>query len=187
MILENTGIKTNTYFIPPFTLNEGEIVLIHLPNDERFYNIEMELVSIFTGKTKSENLKINRPLTFVPHIFESHFRRRFYPMTVSKYLKKMSVQDNNFANKIYEHKFITKRTKVQALSGTSRKLLSLYTTLSQTKDIVFDVAGQDPSGVNETFEIVKSNVEKGGSAILIDCYKPREDGYLKYIELELIN
>ncbi len=73
------------------------------------------------------------------------------------------------------------------LAGTPKKLLSLYTTLSHTNNILFDVAGQDPVGAEKTYTIVKEVVQNGGSAILFDCFTRMKNDCTKYIELEWIN
>src|SRR5688572_17634330 len=122
MILESKGIKTDRYYIPPFELQEGEIVVINLYGGAHYYDLKTELVDIFTGRTKHASVNILRPLTFVKHFIEPAFRRIFYPVTVSDYLKRNANEKSHFATKIYDNKYITKKTKVQSLAGDSRKL-----------------------------------------------------------------
>ena len=52
MLIKNKGIKTDTFYIPPFDLNVGEIIVLHLFNGQHFYETEMLLKDIFIGKTK---------------------------------------------------------------------------------------------------------------------------------------
>ena len=105
-------------------------------------------------------------------------------MTVREYLKKNANSKSNFATKIYDSKYITKETKVHSLGGNPRKLLCLYSTLSKTTDIVFDVAGLDPQGAEETYQIVKDNIKNGGSAILIDWTEEMKNDCTKFITIE---
>ncbi len=60
----------------------------------------------------------------------------------------------------------------------------MYATLSKTDKVIFDVVGQDPKGAEETYEIVKDIVKKGGSAILLDCFEDMKNDCTKYIELQ---
>ncbi len=182
MIVENKGIRKNKFFIPPFDLNASEIVVLNLFGGQHFYETEMFLKDIFTGETTNENVKVHKPMKFVEPII----RRMFLPITVDKYLKKKANPKSNFATKIYETEWITKNTKVNTLAGNSRKLLSLYATLSETKDIIFDLVGQNPKDAKEIYMKVMENVKSGGSAILLDNCSDMKDDCTKYIELQLI-
>ena len=82
MIIENKGILTDSFYVPPFTLAEGDIIGLYLYNGLHFFETEMFLKNIFTGKTSHENVEINKELTFVEHIIESNLRRFLFPMTV---------------------------------------------------------------------------------------------------------
>lgn len=184
MLIENKGIETDTFYIPPFNLNVGEIVVLCLFNGQHFYETEMFLKDIFCGKTKDKNVVVHKKSTFVEHFIEPKLRRLFYPITVGEYLKKNANLDSPYANKIYETEWINEKTKVNSLDGTPKRLLCLYTTLSKTDNIIFDVAGQDPKGAEKTYEIVKGVVKKGGSAILLDCFEDMKNDCTNYIELQ---
>lgn len=184
MLVESKGIRTDKYYIPPFELRDGELVVIFLYGGAHYYDLKMELVDIFTRKTKNDNVNIFRPLTFVEHFKESTFRRLFYPVSVGEYLKKNGNSKNNFASKIYDIDCISKKTKVNTLASNLRKLLCLYSTLSKKTDIVFDLAGQDPQGALETYKIVKETIRNGGSAILVDWADDMKDDCTKFITIE---
>lgn len=184
LIIENKGIKTDQYLIPPFDLHKGEIVVIYLYNGAHLYNVEQHLVNIFTGNTSDPNVKLHHPLTFVPHFRQSRLRDIFRRITVGEYLRKNALPSSAFTNKIYENKFITKRTNVDTLAGNPRKLLSLYSVLSKTNLIIFDLHGQDPEGAAQAYKIVKEEINNGGAAILLDGYKDMKTDCTTYIELE---
>lgn len=184
MLIENKGIKTDTFYIPPFDLKVGEIVVLYLFNGKHFYDTEMFLKDIFCGKTKDTNVAVFKNLTFVEHFTESKLRKLFYPVTVGEYLKKNANLDSPYATKIYEIEWLNEKTKVNTLTRNQRQLLSLYTTLSKTNNIIFDLAEQDPKGAEETYEIVKDMVKKGGSAILLDYCEDMKNDCTKYIELQ---
>lgn len=184
MIVESKGIKTETYYIPPFELRNGELVIIYLYGGAHYYELKTELVDIFTGKTRCENVNVLRELTFVEHFKESAFRRLFCPVTVEEYLSKNANSKSNFATRIYDFGWISKNTKVNTLAGNPRKLLSLYSTLSKTTHIVFDLVGQDPLGALETYKMVKDTIREGGAAILIDWAGDMKYDCSKFIKIE---
>ncbi|MCC9073724.1 hypothetical protein LNQ49_19265 [Flavobacterium sp. F-65] len=187
MIIENKGIKTDTFYIPPFNLEKGEVVVLYLHNCSESYDVEMLLKSIFCGTVKDENVIIHKKLKFVEHFKESNLRRYFCPITVGEYLRKNTDLNSSFSEKIFETNWITNKTKVNTLPGNPRKLLSLYATLSKTKNIVFDLVGQDPQGVEFAFEMVKEAVKNDGSAILFYHFDGLKEHCSKYIELEWVN
>lgn len=184
MIIENKGIKTDLFYVPPFTLNAGEIIIINLSNGAHFYETEMFLKDLFCGKTYHENIIIHKKMTFVEHFKESKFKDIFYPMTVGKYLKKNANHASLYTEKIYETEWINKKIKVNTLTGSPGRLLSLYTTLSNTNNIIFDLVGLGLDEAQETYKIVQEVVKKGGSAILLDGYDDMKNQCTKYIELQ---
>jgi len=186
MLIANTGIKTDNYYLPPFNLKEGEFVVIHLHNGAHYYDLKMELVDIFTRKMNVENIQVYRAFSFVNYFGESNFRRIFHPIRVGEYIKKNAGNDTGIAEKIYETSYINNRTRVNSLAATSRKLLSLYSTLSHSQNIIFDLDGLDPLGAKEIYEIVKSNVGKGGSAILLDWTDDMKNDCAKFITIEMM-
>lgn len=186
MLINNKGIKTNTFYIPPFELNAGDFVVLYLYNGWHFYETEMFLKDIFCGNTENENVVVHKRLTFVEHFIEPTFRRLFYPVTVGEYLRKNANLDSPYAEKIYEIEWINKKTKVNTLAGNPRRLLSLYATLSKIDNIIFDISGVGPQDAKEIYKIVKETVKKGGSAILLDGFDDLKNDCTKYIELQWI-
>ena len=184
MLIECKGIRTDKFYIPPFELNQGEIIVLGLFGGQHFYETEMYLNDILTGKTVNESVTVNKPLTFVEHFIEPSLRRMFYPVSVGEYLKKYANQESHFAKKIYEWYGITNKTKVNTLAGNPRSRLSLYATLTRTNNILFDLVGQDPLGAEESYAIVKENVKNGGAAILLDNFNDKKLDCTRYIELQ---
>lgn len=183
MIIENRGLKTNTFSIPPFILNKGEIVVVYISNGEYYNNIELCLKDLFTGKTTNKSINIHHPLSDIHHFKESKFRRFLHPITVGEYLKKNANLNSPYANKIYENNWITKNTNVNSLAGTPRKLLSIYATLTRAKNIVVDLAGLDPMGAERICEVVKEAVRKEGSSIILDRFEDMKNNCTKYVEV----
>ncbi|KFF21609.1 hypothetical protein [Chryseobacterium sp. JM1] len=184
MLLENKGIETDTFCIPPFGLNVGDIVVLNLFSGPHFYETAMFLSDIFCGRVSHENVVIHQDMTFVEHFSESAVKSFFNPVTVGKYLKKNAHSDCPYTTQVYETASINEKTKVNTLDRTLRKILSLYATLSKTKNIVFDLRGQGPQGAKEIYDTVKDVVKNGGSAILLDGFDDMKNDCTKYVEIQ---
>lgn len=184
LIVESKGIKTDQYFIPPFELRDGELVILYLYGGAHFQGIKTELVNIFTGKIKNENVIVTNSLTYVDYFRESKFRSLFFPVRVGKYLNNRANLKSEFIQKIYEIPWINKKTKINELHWNSKRLLSLYATFSKTKYIVFELAGLGPDDAKENYDIVRNEIRKRGAAILIDWASDMKDDCDKFITLE---
>jgi hypothetical protein len=130
----------------------------------------MEMVAIFTGKVSKDGVEILSPFKYADHIRETGFGYRFFPLTVGVYLEKYANRESPFVTKIYDYSFITPQTKIRTIPGNPRRKLAVYATLSWTNQIIFDLAGVDPMGGEDIFHTVKTVVDAGGAAILIDSY-----------------
>ncbi|BDU23855.1 hypothetical protein [Flavobacterium sp. GSB-24] len=168
LLIESKGIKTSEYFIPAFELRKGELLLIHIHGTVCFYEMKAELTDIFTGKTQHENVKILHALTFAENFKESRFERIFNSITVSRYLKRNTNLHEHSVPKIFKENGISKNDKVKSLDYSQKKLLSLYSVFTKTKNIVFDLSGEVSVGAIKTFDFVKNEIKNDGAAILID-------------------
>jgi len=186
IVLENKGIKTDTFYIPPFVLYEGEMILVNLLSYIYFQEKLKVIKDIFCGKTKHENVIVHEKILFMEHFQESFFRYNFYPTTVGEYLKKNADLNNPFARKIYEFEGVTKKTKVKNLPFKENKLLHVYAALSKSKKIAFDLMGVGAEVTEMKFKMIHDIVENGGSAILIDCYDDMKDRCTKYLEVQFL-
>ncbi|OOV17038.1 hypothetical protein [Flavobacterium sp. LM4] len=184
LLIESKGIRTDQYFIPPFELREGDLVLIHLDCHVASSYVEEKLIAILAGKEKHKNVRINKPHTFVKHFRESRFKDRFFPATVGEYLSKNANLKSEFANKIYEIDWINKDIKIKTLAGNPRKLISLYSVLSKTNNIIFDLAAQDFEGIEHAAKIVKDEIGNNGSAVLIEQNDYLKKYSTKYIKIQ---
>ena len=184
MIAECKGIQVGKFWIPPFKLDKGEVTGILLYGGSHFYDLERELINIFSGVIENQNFINYESLTYVENFRESRLRRIFYPTTVKEFIK-FNGRENEVSNKIYEIDFIKPKTKVNTLAGNPRRQLTLYTALSYTNKLIFDLVGQDPLGAQETFEIVKKHINNDGAAILLDNFDDMEANCTKYFRVEI--
>jgi len=187
MIAKCDGVEIGNFRIPPFQLNKGDFICICLYGGRHFYDLEMELVKLFTKQKTNTNLKMNQKMQFVEHFYESRLKSFFSPTTVGQYLKTNGKVDMEILSRIYEVlDYITPKTKVNTLAGNPRKWLSLFTTLSKSDKIVFDLAGQDVLGAEQTIDFVKEYTDKGGAAILLDNHEDSETKCTKFVRTEII-
>jgi len=184
-MIQSTGIKLDGIYIPPFKLNQGEIVIIQLPNGPNFQPLLFNLVEILTSKKKVENIEVTENLRFVNHIAESRWKSFIAPMTVAKYIRKFGNPESSISSKIYELGWIQPNTKISSLPGNSRKTLSLLITFSWTNKIVFDLAGVDPIGGQQVFNLVKSGIGQFGAAVLIDTSDEFKNDCAKFVKFEI--
>jgi hypothetical protein len=185
-VIQTLGTTIGDFYIPPFTVDKGDIVMIQLPNGPYFYGLLARLVEILTGKKKDDTVQLKDKFRFAEHLTESRWRSMIYPMTVERYIKYYGNPDSDVTKRIYEFEGIKPNTKIVRLAGNPRKLLSLLTTFSWTNKIIFDLAGVDPTGGQQTFDLVKSHVDNSGAAILIESYDDFKNDCSKFVKVELV-
>ncbi|PIF31733.1 hypothetical protein CLU81_2239 [Flavobacterium sp. 9] len=184
LIIESKGIKTDQYFIPPFELRQGELVVIYLQGGAHYDELKIQLTSIFTGRANHENVKIFKPLTFVEPFKESKFKRMFNPTTVFEYLKRNADPKNIVIPRIFEVDTFAGKDKLKDLDTSQKKRLSLSAVFLKTKNIVFDLRGESPVGAQKTFQFVKEQIKEEGAAILIDWAEDMKNDCSKFIVIE---
>jgi hypothetical protein len=174
MIVHSTGFEIGKFFIPPFELREGELIGICLYGGSHFFDLKKELVALFMQKKTHPNLIVEQPFQFVERVRENAFRRMFWPTTVKDYLKAKGKKGSPLLDKMYEIDNIQPHTRISTIYGSPQKWLSLYSTLSNSNLVVFDLLGQDPVGVLKTYEIIKECIQPNGAAILLDNFDDPE-------------
>lgn len=186
IIIKNKGIRTKNFYLPPFELNEGEIILIQLPEEIITCEIEKTLIEFFCGVKKNKLIKINKQFTYVKDFLNQSYLDSFiYKHTVGRYLKKHSNLESDFSKKIFDIDWINDKTLIEKLPGTPRKKLSLYTTLSKNNYVIINLFALDKKGTNEIFEIISNNTKENGAVILFVIGDQFEDKCNKKIELVL--
>jgi len=184
ILIESKGIKTHQYFIPPFELREGELIIIHMENSCHFENIKSQLATIFAGIKQHENVNVIKPLTFATSIEESTLKRIFNPISVGRYLKKNADLRSSVVSRIFEIDNFGKRDKIKNLDTSERKRLSLCAVFSKTKNVFFDLRGEGANYFTKTYEFAKDEIKDGGGAILIDWSDDLKNDCSKFIVIE---
>jgi len=186
MLVRFSEQVVDDYLFPSFTLAKGEIVIIRLPNAPIVYNLQSEIRKILTGEVDNDHIEIISPLNFVDHFKQNRLSSYFFPTTIGRYHRKYANELNSIYKMIYDVEPVTPRTKVAALAGNARKRLSLYTTLSWTNNIIFDLMAVDPQGGVDIYNFVKTVVKSGGAAILFDQFGEFQNDCTTFVEAKHI-
>lgn len=183
LLIESKGIKTEHYFIPPFKLREGELVIIYLEGGAHFDDLKEQLVTIFAGKAHHKNVKVIKPLTFAAPIEESRLKRIFNSMSVGSYLKR-NANLKSSVSRIFEVDNFTKKDKVKKLDISERKRLSLCAVFSKTKYVSFDLRGETVAYFYKTYQFAKDEIKNDNAAILIEWSNDLKNDCSKFISIE---
>ncbi|NER04664.1 MAG: hypothetical protein F6K17_19660 [Okeania sp. SIO3C4] len=178
-------MQIGKFKIPSFELNEGDLLCLVLGGGAHFWGLEKRLVNLFSGKELHPSVKPFENIEFVKQVHQSKIRNMFFSLTVDQYYKKHGILNHKIQNQLFQIEGIERKTKINRLPGNLKKWLSLFCTLSQSNNIIFDLVGQDPLGARQTMKYVRQYVDEGGSAILLDNFDGNEPECTKYYKIEI--
>lgn len=187
MLINFFGQTANGFFIPSFTLSKGEIVIIHLPNEALIHEAPTQIIKLLLETTDNNRIEINSAFRYVKHLRESRFGDLFIPMTINRYHNRYANKANTIYKKIYDLEWMRPDIKINTLGGKVKRLLSLYTTLSWTNNIIFDLVGVDPQGGKDIYKYVKTIVEKGGAVIMFDTCDEFKNDCNAFVKVECMS
>ncbi|WP_052592026.1 hypothetical protein [Aureispira sp. CCB-QB1] len=184
MIAQSNGFIVNGFKIPPFTLNKGDFILLFVENSFEALHLKEQLFLLFSSKKLHPKLTINENITTVANIQLNSIKEFFIPTSVQKYIYKNAKTPSNTLHQIVSFENIFPNSKITHLPGTDRKLISLLTTLSYTRNIIFDLGGLDPLGAEKIVnEVTNQLIHKGGAAILIDSFEGFENRCSQFLKI----
>jgi hypothetical protein len=186
-VVQSRGLTIDRFYIPPFTVEKGDIVILELPNGPNFMEVLSRMVDLLTRKQEISNVTINADFVFVNHIVEKEWTRFFLPMTVGRFIKRNANPSDRNVNNVYDLCDLKPTTQIRRLPGNHRKILSMLTALSWTNNIIFDLAGVDPTGGKKAYNLAKENARSGGTVILLDNYDDFKNDCTKYIKYEMVS
>ncbi len=174
-MIRSAGLCIDNFFIPPFCVEKGELLIIELPAGGYFPALLFKMVDLLIGKEVHKNVAAEERFRYIERIPSDSLVGRIFPMTIRRYIAKYGSPHGRediykllWANMPPGSQAIEQDTRITELSETSRRLLSLFTVCSWTDRIVFDLWGVDPAGAEHIYAIVKSRVAKSGAAVLVD-------------------
>lgn len=183
MLIESKGFSLDNYYVPPFYLQKGELLIVDINRNVPFLRFELLLANILLGKESDENITINSPFLFTGRDWnESWFKSTFKPTTVKQYMSQYIPHYRNIIETInyLDHNFLdlNGEDRMSSLEGTPFRLISIFTALAKSKYIFTDMIGLDPNGTRLTWDIINENIENGGSCIILD--QSEWSNYIKY-------
>ncbi len=181
-MVRSAGFTVDNFFIPPFTIQQGEILIIDIDNGPHFVHLRDRLVSTFLNRESNNKIFVNEPFRLATPIVENAWQRFFIRLTVKEYIKNAGNPNSLLPNEIYDIAYIKPKTKIIELAGTSRKMLSVLCSLSWSDKIIFDLLGIDPMGAENIFTLVKKHIGQKGCAILIDGYDDFKNSGSRYVK-----
>jgi hypothetical protein len=117
-MVHSTGFKIDNFFVPPFTVQQGEVLIIDIGNGPYIVSLRDRLLNIFSKRESCNNVIVKDPFTPVTHIEESAWQRLFTRPTVKKHIKNAGNPGSQLPNKIYDTADINPKTKINELAGT---------------------------------------------------------------------
>lgn len=186
MLIESKGFYISNYYVPPFYLEKGELLIIDIIKDIPFYKFESSLADIFSGKKNDKNVTINFPFLFTGRTWsESRLRSIFNPTTIKKYIEQhtsdcqiiIEAINSLGGDTFLELKYLRGEDRMSSLEATPFRLISLFAALNKSKYIFTDVIGQNIEGVELVWDIIDENIKNEGCCIVIDHF-----GYSNFTE-----
>ncbi|MES2277996.1 MAG: hypothetical protein V4592_18350 [Bacteroidota bacterium] len=165
----------------------GEIVVIQISSGALFYPTETGLINILTGEVPNNHIEIDALFSYVKHLRERSLIDYFIPMTINRYHNRYANKANPIYKKIYDIDWMKPEIKVNTLGGKVKRLLALYTTLSWTNNLIFDLVGVDPEGGQAIYKLVKTIATEGGAAILIDYNDEFKNDCTTFVKAEYLD
>lgn len=186
-MVQSKGLTIDNFYIPPFTVNKGDMVIIELPNGPHFSEVLFKMVDLLTRRQESPDIHVSADFKFVSHITETGWKRFFRSMTVGRYIREHSNPTNKIVDKVYDICNIKPSTEIRRMQGNHRKILSMLNTLSWTNNFIFDLVGVDPTGGAKAYDLAKENIRNDGTVILLDNYDDFKNDCTRYIKYELVS
>ncbi len=169
MILENKGVQLGPFFVPPFHMHQGELVGICFYNGP--YSIE-PMQAFLSMVLDNDSQEINTWVSFEEATAIRH--RRWWQLARPKCVKGMLSGHTDRALselKGFGAAYLSADKKINHCDLFELKLLSLWLAFEKTAPVVFNLAGLGPMGVERCLKFVKSRVEAGSAALLLDFWE----------------
>jgi hypothetical protein len=171
MIVDCKGIAIDSFFIPPFHLDKGEIIGINLYNGIHSEKLRRALVSFLEGKEHHDNVVLSDPFLFADYFRENRLRSFFMPDTIENFIEEQETFD-----KLQQlEPWVKKNMRMISLPWNIKRWASLLKAVRKNSHIIFDLGGLDPSSIVETMHLLSRLTDKGASIIVIDYWASKLD------------
>ena len=160
MILDSKGFRIGNYFFEPFSVKNGDYIVINMPSPLDF-DIEKSLHEILNGQNSKSEVLTNE--VFVPVVIPVQKSRigLFSKLTALDYLLKETDYSSDEVRIKLESYDLDPRINIYKLGANERMLLALEKSYNQSKNIILTTAGLDYNGLNQIKERIRKELAKG--------------------------
>ncbi|WP_295128053.1 hypothetical protein [uncultured Chitinophaga sp.] len=167
MLISFKGQQHGDVFIPPFTLQDGEIAVIRIPAGARRQEMKKVCLDMLLSVTDMA-VRTEVPFTYVDEAQQSFMGRLLHPVSVKDYIRKYGSPANAVARQVYDtDENIFPNDRFNSLTPAGRKLVALYTALSWSHRMIIDLGELDKAGARQVYKVVKQYADIGGSAVVL--------------------
>ena len=176
------GFEFKDFYIPPFSIEEGDLLGVMLGNSAYSSVLKNRFVEFFNDDHNYSDPKLK--LGLADHFYEKEILgfKKYVPTIVSTYIKRNANKESKFATRIYEIDYIKPSSKVTSLQVLHRRLLTLSAYMSKSKYFIFDTAGLDNQETIFILNFVKEFLaNEGGIAVWMDYFGRFKNICKKYV------
>lgn len=162
----------NGISIPEFELTQGNLIRFYIPNFDKQgkplgFDLTIDLIKHFQNQ-KSE-------LRWAKNFNRNSFLELLKPLTVNNYLTKTMDVDPLNAKTITKDIGIELTDKVEQLSFTVKKALTIKALFDKNETIILDYNGVGALEIESLERLVNTEIEMGKSAIAFDRLEYKAD------------
>ncbi|WP_353779485.1 hypothetical protein [Winogradskyella sp. 3972H.M.0a.05] len=186
MLLQSNTFNIKEFRIPEFTLGKGEMIrfwveIVPIPKDgtNGYWGVS-RMKEVIKGIDDSIYLA---PVKLKTSVFDF-----LKPITVRKYLEQKFGYSDDEIEKLISRFGIKPYYQLQKLGCGHGKLFSILCEFQKRDIVVFDYYGLSLESEKQLTDFVKSEIQKGKSAISFDnlYYKPASTDSEKIINLDIL-
>ncbi|MDO1452016.1 hypothetical protein Q0590_37450 [Rhodocytophaga aerolata] len=171
--LESQGFIIRGYLIPPFELKSGKLIRIYIPNfseNNEILGVDLatELIEVFKQSRPEKGLIVKESLPYAKNYAQNRLAEKLFPLSVQKYLTTNLKVPKEEAESIISELGIEPSRRLDKISFTERKYLTISGLYSSNEAIMFDYYGVDAMNIELVNRLIKSKVSKGKCAIGFD-------------------
>lgn len=188
VVIDCKGFKIDRFYIPPFQLKKGEMLIIECYGGAHFFPLSQQLAALFSGQVKHENITLFEQMGYAEPITEDRFKKIFNPLTIEKYLKNHSKNGRIDDLKLLflKENQLSNSTPIDRLKQDENRLLSIYAELTKHCGVIFDFLGIGPDSGEQIFDFTLELVNKENKCgILLNNFNDLQDKDLKHIQIQV--
>lgn len=170
------GATIGRFYIPPFTVSAGEIVIIGFPGGPYF----METVRLIVPQLREIS-----PFIYAKKIGSRSFWRKLFPETVKAYVMKNGNPDHAIIQEIYQLPGVHPHSDIHRVNANDQTIIQLCCALSLSNTIMADFQAVGVAREDLFLELVTQQVQRHqGAALLFDDCRNLQHRCTRFITAE---